>query len=213
MIVYAVYVISEDGRSIVSEHFQSAEDIPDDLMLSGLLTALQGVAAEVSKDQSELKSIEIEGLSYHIRYFGFYRVVLVTDVIKTPEDIIQTLGLRFMKEFGEVLMEGGGLVNLKTFSPFKKTIYEIIKQETISDESKSMRPTRKLTTGDIFNLDHELQPTALAMISLEEGTVEEIANESNLSIEITEKNVIKLQESGYIGEKYTNEKTIYFCSI
>ncbi|MFW9995981.1 MAG: hypothetical protein ACFFD4_28330 [Candidatus Odinarchaeota archaeon] len=214
MIVYGVYVVSEDGRTLVSENFQSDETLPNEILLGGLFTALQGVAAEVSRNESELKSIEIEGLSYHIRSFGFYRVILVTNVpTSLNEDIIQTLGLRFMKEFGEKLIEAGGRINLREFSPFKKIIHEIIQPGTVSDESKSIKPSKILSTGEIFSLPHHLQSTALAMISIEEGSIEEIARESKNSNEDAEKYVIELKNMGYVGKKDSQGKTIYFCSL
>ncbi|MHA2297026.1 MAG: hypothetical protein ACXAEU_08800 [Candidatus Hodarchaeales archaeon] len=212
MIVYAIYIMSNDGRIIVSEHFQSIESISDDVLLSGLLTALQGIAVEMTNSNSDLKTIEIEGLSYHIKSFWFYKVILVTDIAKAPEDIIQMLGLRFMKQFGEIWVESDGLVDLNAFNPFKKNIREIILQETVLDDSKSIKPIKKLNTGEIYSLPYDLQSTALAMVSLEEATIEEIANEIDFSLENTLKNVIILQEMGYIGEKGINGKTVYFRS-
>ena len=136
MIAYAVYVISIDGRPIVSEKFQSADSIPNEMLLGGLFTALQGVAEEMTKNESELKSIEIENLSYHFKSFGYYRIILVTNLPETPDTIIQKLGLSFMKDFGEQLMDG--FAETHPYRPFKKTINEIIQSELLIDESKSI---------------------------------------------------------------------------
>ena len=209
MIVYAVYVISESGTTLVSENFHATDRIPDAILLGGLLTALQFVANELH--HSEMKSIEIEGLSYHIRSFGLYRIAVVTDVTKTPEDIIQTLGLRFMKEYGEVLLEQ--IYRPALFLPFKKTIHEIIQTVMVTDDSKLITPAKKLSTGEIFGLPHHLQATALAMVSLQEGTVEEIAKESGNTPDVTKKNLVALNERGLIGIKQKNDKTMYFCSL
>ena len=166
----------------------------------------------MTQTDSEMQSIEIEGLSYHIRSFGFFRVVLVTDVPKTPEDIIQMLGFRFINRYGETLMDWDS--NISIFTPFKKTIHEIIQAETITDESKSIKPTKKLGTGEIFSLPSYLQKTALAMVSLEEGTVKEIAKESGEKVNLVKKNLTTLQEKGFIGtKKHEKRKTIYFCLI
>ncbi|MFX1286632.1 MAG: hypothetical protein ACFFB5_23550 [Promethearchaeota archaeon] len=158
-----------------------------------------------------MQSIEIEGLSYHIRSFGFFRLVLVTDVPKTPEDIIQMLGFRFIKQYGEVLMDWDS--NLSIFAPFQDTIREIIQTETITDESKSIKPSKKLTTGEIFNLPPLLHRTALAIVSLEEGTIVDIAKESGETKKDIKKNLRTLQDMGYVGQKDKEKKTIYFCSI
>lgn len=209
MIVYAVYVVTESGITLVSEHFHGTDGIPDAVLLGGLLTALQFVANELH--HSEMKSLEIEGRSYHIRSFGLYRIALVTDVDKTPEDIIQTLGLRFMKEYGEVLLER--IYQTTDFIPFKKTIREILQTVMVINDSKSITPTKKLSTGEIFSLPHYLQATALAMVSLQEGTVEEIAQESGNTPDVTKKNLSDLNEQGFVGIKQKNDKTMYFCSL
>ncbi|MHA2365723.1 MAG: hypothetical protein ACXAC7_17325 [Candidatus Hodarchaeales archaeon] len=211
MIVYAVYVISSDGRTIISENFQSTEAVPNEMLLGGLFTALQGVASEMTHSNSEMKSVEIEGLSYHIRSFGFYRVVLVTDLPKTPEDIMQTLGLRFMKEYGDHLVNG--IINLAVFKPFKKTIQEIVAEDTTIDDSKSLKPSKKLSTGEIFSLPHHLHSTALAMISLKEATIDIIAKESGNTSEATVENLTSLGEKGFIGKKTSGGETLFFCSL
>ncbi len=211
LIVYAIYVISDDGRTILSESFQSSEDFPDAILLGGLLTALQHMTIEMTQNGSEMESIEIEGLSYHIRSFGFFRIVLVTDFTKTPEDVIQMLGLRFLNEYGDVLVDWDS--NLSTFAPFKETIREIIQTETVTDESKSIKPAKKFGTGEIFSLPNHLQSTALAMVALEEATINDIAEECGEKVDVTEKNLISLQEMGFIGKKQKNNKTVFFCSI
>ncbi len=208
MIIYAVYIITNDERTLLSQNFQSVETISDEQLLRGLFTALQDVGNEVTERSTELKSIEIGGISYHVRSFGPVRIVLVTDVPKSPQDIIQMLGLRFIKEYGEVLSESHHNSNI--FAPFKKIISEIITDETISDESKFLKPTKVLDTGAIFNLPHHLQSIALTMISLKEGTIEEIAQEKGEDIDNTLSNITALQEMGYIGTKQKKEKTIYF---
>ncbi|OLS22374.1 MAG: hypothetical protein HeimC3_31160 [Candidatus Heimdallarchaeota archaeon LC_3] len=208
MIIYAVYIISVQGKILISENFHSPEEIPNELILGGLITALSGVANELGR--SEMKSIEIEGLSYHFRSFGLYRVVLVTDVPTRPESVLQTVGLRFMNKYGEKI-DSGKLDNNELIE-FKKSIYEIVGKEYYSDESKLIKPTKKFSTGEIFNLPHHLQSTALAMISIEEGTIEEIARESGLKSGEVNENLISLQNLGYIGNRKKDGMIKYFCS-
>ncbi len=210
-IIYAVYVLTEEGKTILSENFQSADVIPNEILLGGLLTALQQVTTEMIQQQSEMKSIEIEGLSYHIRSFGLIRVVLVTDVPKTPEEVIQTLGLRFINDYGDVLAQEE--FNSGIFNPFKATIQEVMKKVVGYDQSKSIKPSKRLNTGEIFGLPHHLQSTALAMVSLEEGTITDIAIESGEKETIIKKNLAILRKKGFIGTKKKKKKKIYFCTI
>ncbi len=71
----------------------------------------------------------------------------------------------------------------------------------------------KLSTGEIFNLPHHLQTTALAMVLLQEGTVNEITQESDNTLDVTQKNLATLYEMGFIGVKQKNGNTINFCLI
>lgn len=210
-IIYAVYVLTEEGKTILSENFQSTEDIPNEVLLGGLFTALQQIAAEMTQKKAVMKSVEIEGLSYHIRSFGLVRIVLVTNVPKTPEEIMQTLGLRFINEYGDVLTQAE--FDLTTFNPFRKTIQEIMKQLVGYDESKSIKPSKRLNTGEIFSLPHHLQSTALALVTLEEGTINDIALESGEKANVIKKNLATLKEKGFIGIKKRKKKTVYFCTI
>lgn len=214
MIIYGVYVVSESGVTLVSEKFQAPANIHEDVLLGGLITALQHMAVDIH--QSEMKTMEIEGLSYHIRSFGLYRIVLVTDVPQTPENLIQILGLRFMKEHGERLLEQGerGKIFQSTiFEPFKQTIHEIFQTRIAPGDLKSNPPTKKLNTGEIFSLPHQLHATALAVVTLKEGTIEEIAQESNSTLEDTSIHLSRLRKMGYIGTKLENGSLRYFCAF
>jgi len=209
MIIYAVYIITTDGRTLLAETFH--ENIPNDILLGGLLTALQNMATEITKSKSEMKTIEIEGLCYHIRSFGLIRIVLVTNLPRSPEDFLQKLGLRFIKQYGETLIDWDS--NLNVFLPFKDTIKEIMKIGTTIDGSKSIIPSKKLSPTEIFSLPHQLQATALAIVSLERGTIQEIANETEEeSLQIIKGNLSSLLEKGFIGKTKANEEEIYFCS-
>lgn len=211
MIVYAVFVITDDGRTILSEQFQSIEDVKDSILFGGVFTALQYVTAAMTNSDAEINSIEIEGLSYHTRSFGSIRIVIVTDEPDNPQEIIQTIGLRFIKKFGDILTQRD--FNLNVFQPFKKEIHEIIQEETAIDESRSIRPTLKFRTAEIFSLPNHLQSTALALISIEKGTIRDIARESGEKIKEAKKNVKILQDMGFVGIKQINGKTTYFCSL
>lgn len=211
MIVYAVYVLSDDGRIILSENFHTVERISDDVLLGGVFTAIQKITRMVTKTDAEISSIKLDGLSYHIRSFGLIRVILVTEVPKNPEEIMQVLGFRFINEYGNVLMQAD--YNLNVFDQFRETIQEVIPQETIIDESEMIKPNIKLGTGEIFNLPIHLQNTALALVSLVKGTIENIAQETGDNLSDTERNLNSLQKMGFVGIKQTKGITTYFCSV
>lgn len=212
MIIYGIYVITDDGRTILSENFQSSEEVPDDLLFGGMLTAFRNFTTEMTKTRSGLRSIDIGGLSYHIRSFGLFYVVLVTNLTKFPTNMLQMLGLRFMNEYGDILLDWNS--NVGVFMPFKATILEIIGKETAVDESRFINPTKKLTPGEIFVLPHSLQPTALALVQLEEGFTKDFAEISGLTIKSTKKDLIALQKMGFVGRKQKKKgKSVFFCSL
>ena len=216
MIVYGVYIITDDGRTILAENFQSTENLPNEVLLGGVLTALQHMASEMTRSHSEMKRVVVEGLTYHIRSYGLIRVVLITDAPRSPEGVLieamfQQLGMQFIKKYGDILADID--YNLNVFEPFRTTIREIITQDSVSDESGSIQPSKKLTTGEVFSLPHELHSTALALISLESATAEEIAKEIGIDIDLTLKNLLALQNRGFIGKKQEKGSILYFCSI
>jgi hypothetical protein len=210
MIAYAAYVISIDGRPLVSTKFQSSDSIPNEILFGGLVTALQGVASELTENNSELKSMKIEDLSYHFKSFGYFRIVLVTDLPDRPENVIHKIGLRFMKEHGEQIIDLG-LINESDFESFQCMMKEIIQDELVIDESNLINPTKKFNTSELVNLDETIQPTALALIALKEGTANQIAKESGIDEQETFYNIHQLQEKGLIGKKKVKGETTYFC--
>lgn len=204
MIIYAVYIVKKDGVTLLSEHFQSEEELPNNLLLGGLLGAIQTFSKETLGD--EMKTIESEGLAYHIRSFGLYLIALITDLNKEPDNLIQELGLRFMRMYGEDVLENPSRID--KFYPFKTIIREILGKSY--DETNSLKPSKLLNTKEIFELSGDLKPVALAMLSLGEASIAEIAEESNLKEDETEARLMVLQKEGFVGKKERENKIFYF---
>lgn len=72
MIVYAIFVSTNDGRTILSEQFQSIEGVAISVLFGGVFLSLQNMTGVMTNCNTEISSIEIEGLSYHIRSFGLF---------------------------------------------------------------------------------------------------------------------------------------------
>ena len=211
MIGYAVYIISMDGTPLVSEKFQAAESIPNESLLAGLLTAVQGVASELVSKDSQIASMNIDNLSYHFKSFGRYQIVLVTDLIETPKAVLQKLGLLFMKEHGEELLDQ--TIDTQVFESFTHTIRDVISSVLLTDTSRKIIPTRKFGPGELYNFPEDLRSIALALIALREGSLNDIAHESQKSKKIAQKSLQTLQEMGFVGKKISGKDSIYFCSI
>lgn len=84
---------------------------------------------------------------------------------------------------------------------------------SIVDVSSSINPTKKLTTAEIFNLPIETQKVAMAILQIEQGTLEDISNEVKLDSSNTKNLLDKLISIGFLGQKTSNGKIIYFCTF
>jgi DNA-binding transcriptional regulator YhcF (GntR family) len=58
-----------------------------------------------------------------------------------------------------------------------------------------------------------MQSTALALLTLEEARIQEIAKESSKNLKTTKKNLLALKKQGYISIKRIEGKTIYFSTL
>lgn len=76
----------------------------------------------------------------------------------------------------------------------------------------SVKPLKKLTTGEIYNLPFELQDIAITMLSLVEGTVDEIAQTVDVPVNEVLPKIETLQMMGYIGKIQKGGETVYFRS-
>lgn len=207
MIIYAVYLFKSDGRPIVYEHFQSKANLPNVQLLGGLVSALKGFTAEIL--QNDMKTLGVQGVVYHIRSFGFFNVILVTNENKDPIDIIQEIGLSFMKDFGEDMLDEK--IRVDKYYSFKDTIKKIVGIHSF-DESHSLIPTKKLSPQEILSIPKDLQKLSLIMLSISEGTIENIKKESNGSIDNLEGKIEQLQQLGYIGKKMVKNIPVFFCT-
>ncbi|MFV2014872.1 MAG: hypothetical protein ACC656_05570, partial [Candidatus Heimdallarchaeota archaeon] len=182
MVLYAVYLITNDGREMMSEIFQSPNNIPNNAILSALLTAFQAMSEDLTKKPGSAEQLNLRGLNYHIQFFGNFQVVLVTDGDSRPSKVLSTLGWRFFKHYAEVLSTWTG--NQTLFEDFRNDIHEVVMKHLDVDMTSSLDPTKILDTATIFDMDPNLRPTALAILTLEKATVPEILDEVNIGEEV-----------------------------
>lgn len=208
MIIYAVYILKNNGTVLVSEYYQSESNLPELSLMGSLITSLKGFTSKAL--QNDMKTIESQGLVFHVRSFGSFSVIVVTNLSKAPTDVIQEIGLSFLKDYGEDLLETE--TGSKTYDSFQKTLKNIIAFYTF-DETNSLMPFRSLSPQEIFDLPAELQQVALTVLSMGEGTIEQIKEEIKVNISNLAERLEKLQKLGYLGKKVTVTNTIFFCAI
>ncbi|MHA2092004.1 MAG: hypothetical protein ACW98K_14215 [Candidatus Kariarchaeaceae archaeon] len=196
----AVFVISVDSRDMVSLIYQSEVQIPDTIISAGLLTALREFTFEWEQAEREIeKSFTIENLNYHVKKFGAFSVVLVDQSLNQNIriDLTHKIGWTFLRKYGEIdLITWGG--NRETFASFKENIEEILDDYIQDDFQPISQISKRLTTADIFELDQSLQPTALALLTLEMGTLADLANEIDSDVKKAEEHLQVLQSEGFI---------------
>ncbi|MHA1945564.1 MAG: hypothetical protein ACXAC6_01055 [Candidatus Hodarchaeales archaeon] len=212
MIVYAIYIIDDGGRPLLSQHFQSTDNIPDEVLLGAVLTAFKDLSADVTSQKTwGMETLGMGRLFYHTKSFGPFNVFIVTNTPKGHENLLRTIGLRFMREHHqEVVHDYFG--DLRIFDTFKQTIQEILQEQNLVDESGRIISTKRFSVGEIFDLAIDLQATALALITLEEGTLEEISKESGESPIQTVNSLNELQKMGFIGRREKEGKQVFFYS-
>ncbi|MHA2279040.1 MAG: hypothetical protein ACXAC2_24940, partial [Candidatus Kariarchaeaceae archaeon] len=115
MIVYAIYILSRDGLELISEKFQAKVSIPDTTLFSALMVAFQQMADSVTS-LGIPKKITFQEITYHLKSFGNFQVVVVSGSDREPTDMLSKLGFQFAAKFKDPLYRWDG--NQTTFEPF-----------------------------------------------------------------------------------------------
>lgn len=211
MILYAVYIITKDGREIMSQIYQSPENVPEAAILGGLLSAFQYMSEDLAKNRGGAEKLNLSGIVYHLRSFGDFQVVIVTDVDNAPAKILDTLGWRFLQNHGERLINWTG--NQTLFEPFREIINSVVMRHSSVDITSSLDPTKTLDTASIFLLPKDVQPVAKALTMLEFATIEELMEEVESPSELVLEKLEILQKNGYVGLREKEGKRQYFATI
>lgn len=211
LILYAVYVITIDGREIISEIYQAPENIPNQAILSGLLTAFQYMSEDLTQQKGAAEKLNLSGLIYHLRNYGDFMVVIVTNADNAPAKILDNIGWRFLQDYGEELDQWKG--NQTIFEDFRDIIHNIVHKYI--DSSRTVDPNKKLDTATIFTLPKEIQSTALAIATLEKATISEVAEEIQGDPSKVEENLLILHKDGYIGKRVRDKdgEQYFFCTV
>ncbi|MFQ5980983.1 MAG: hypothetical protein ACE5OZ_22820 [Candidatus Heimdallarchaeota archaeon] len=124
----------------------------------------------------------------------------------------QQLGSHFMKGYAENLVDEALNVVLDGYAASRKKSPGEFLTEMPSEEGATIKPTKVLSPREIFFLPHHLHATALGVVTLQEGTVDEIANETGIDRDRTQNYLHTLREMGLIGVKLKAGRPTFFCS-
>jgi len=212
MRVYAVYIITEGGVPILQEYFQyaNAEKKLQDLLFAGGITAVSTMLQENTQEKIiGVFTLSFNTLTYHIRNFENFRIVIVTDTSPALDHIVNVIGMNFAAEFGSKLRKWRG--SLSDFQDFKITLQSILKENFELDLQQSINPSKRLDTETIFNLSPELQSIALAIIAKKRLTVEELSIKVNMKIPKLYEQLHTLIDEGFISFLQEEGKDIIYC--
>ncbi|MHA2098479.1 MAG: hypothetical protein ACW99A_07315 [Candidatus Kariarchaeaceae archaeon] len=209
MLIYAVYFISTDGRPMLIERFTKDENLPDDILLCGLLGTVQLLAEELTNEPGSAEKFQLKGFVFHLQQFSDkFQVVITSNEDERPAELLDTLGYRFIKKFSDEIENWKG--DQSRFLEFGETIIELLRGKYKVDISRSLDPKKRLDTMSILNLPKAVQDTALIVVMLEHATIDEMEKFLNKKSKIIEKHLTELQQMGYIGVELLEDQVYYY---
>lgn len=213
MIIDSVYLLLPDGRCIFSKSYVETEIDPH--LLGGLLNAFN-IASQQWLREGVRKFISEEGSNFIIKDFSSFLVVVSGDLKVDEEIILEKIGLKFLSKFGNRIdsWQSGNIGILKTF---ENDLNKILNITSDNNTSRLLPKNQKvdepfLDSLTIINLPKELQKTALALLSIKSGTVEQVSMETNRSANQEKEFLEQLANLGYVlkQEKANNKTIIYY---
>lgn len=209
MLVFAVYIISTDGRPLLIERFTKDEEMPSDVLLCGLLATIQLLSEELTGEPGSAEKFQLKGYIFHLKSFSNkFQVVVASNFDESPDDLLENLGLRFYKKYSQELENWKG--DQTKFSDFGGTIIEQLKGKYKIDISRSLDPKKRLDTMNILSLPKSIQDTALIVVMLEHATVSEMEKFLKKKPAQIEKHLKALQQDGYIGVELMEDEIYYY---
>lgn len=206
-IVYAVYILHHAGSPLFAKLFQAPKDAPPTEILSALLSAFTSIVKDITT--GDPKSFITDTVHYHMRRFRGVQVVIATNTTELPLNALNKLGLIFMKNYGEYLLtEWKG--DVSRFQAFERVADTVINSYFEFDTTKMINPTKKFSTMYLYYLDNHLKGTAISLVTLKEGTLEQIADLCEEPPRSVYNNLRELQGLGYVGIKRRDDEFIYF---
>lgn len=186
---------------------QRDSQIPKRVISEGLLKIIEEVDSHLEDEfHSVEKYMEIETLTFSLKKFGDFAIILVDDYIEDKWKLIQELGWRFLRSFGNFdLFDWKGETD--KFASFIPIIQNLMDDKVSPDEVTTKM--KRLTPVDIFDLTMNLQPTALAILAMENASIEEIARELDCDLSEAEENLEILRNQGFLSRMEDGE-TIHY---
>ena len=197
MLVYSTFLISLDGRPMVHATFQREDTVPNVVLLAGMLASIQYLSEELSGVRGAAEQFTMRGITYHMKTFEQFIVVVVTNSRYDFTNLASDIGWSFLSQFGEQIDQWDSTEEY--FLPFVASIQRIVKKSGYVDITRSVDPTKRLDTVTIFDLPPSLQQAAMALVTLVKASLEEISEYLEIDEDLITGTLNFLQSEGYVG--------------
>lgn len=209
--VDSVYILLPDGRCIFSKSYKGSAADPN--LLGGLLSAFN-IASRQWLREGVRKFVSEGGSNFIIKDFVSFLIVIAGRMDTDDEAKLDTIGLKFLSKYGNEI-EDWGKGRISMFKGFAQTLDDILgtKEEEDRIEADRERDPEDLVLDSltIVYLPPRLQKTALGILTLRSGTAEEVAEETERSVEEEVDNLAELQSQGYIHRRTNSSgEKIYY---
>ncbi|MFX1252195.1 MAG: hypothetical protein ACFFCZ_11365 [Promethearchaeota archaeon] len=213
--INAIYIIlKKQGLCLFAKTLE--KDFPDPDLISPLLISVEAFTAEVMK--GEIKGFQIESrnqTTFYFRNFHKFSVVISFDRLYEKIDfLMEKIGLSFMVEHGDQFEPWTG--SIKSFQRYETTLQRLLEEFGFEKEMwKVIFPVQALDALNLNKLSKEMRPVALTLLTIREGTLDDITAEMELKkpvkteiIEFVSHTLDYLVEEGLCG--YNHHSKSYF---
>lgn len=213
MVVKAVYLILEGGIPVITEHFSTSLLNINDQVVSGFFEGIQIVMDEIGRTTSPCKTIEFGGQHYHLKSFGLFTVVLVTESNTSWKKIVDRIGYLFLQEYQDELVGSLLTVELGIFQQFREQIYEIVGIPFNDDLEEYLQPHKPLSLGNLLHLTFPEKEVAMVLLQEQNQSLVEIRKKVCKEDDQLEQALDSLVRKGFVGKvKTPTEGVRYFTS-
>lgn len=207
-------ILKKQGLCLFAKTLE--KDFPDPDLISPLLVSVEAFAAEVMK--SEIKSFQIESrnqTTFYFQSFHEFSVVISLDrIYEKIELLLEKIGMSFMVNHGDHFKPWKGSV--RPFQEYETTLERILEEFGFKKEMwKVIFPIQALDALTLNKLSKDMRPVALTLLTIREGTLEDITAEMELekpiktkTLEFIASTLDYLVEEGLCG--YNHHSKSYF---
>ena len=200
-----------DGRCIFSKSYRNTEVDPH--LLGGLLNAFN-IASNQWLKEGVRKFVSEEGKNFILQDFSSFLVVIAGNLDQDEELILEKIGMRFLSKFGDKIdkWQKGNIGILKSFEQDLNKILNVSDIQVNTTEKSLIQKVDEpyLDSLTIISLPKNLQKTALALLTLRNANLEEIAKETKRNSEEEKTCLDELIQMGYILKRQHGSNINYY---